>query len=500
MVWSKLAQKGGKQASGKGNGSHSSGGKGGGKTPAGGSGGAAAALAKQNAQIDKRMTGLENLVKKVLEGSTTKKAKPETGDGSKYWVCGHCGADRCFNSRQACHKCLKPRVPQPPGLPAAAARPTAAAAAASPVAAAGANVAVAAAAPAAAADGAAAAAQAPMETEAVPVETRISRLEAEIKVLRLGNLPESKALVATYEQALKAAREEQRLARPLPARFQAATDKQVKLKMQKAEILSKTATLQEQAAAAAKAVSEKLEALGKETAEIELKLAEADQELAAVKADLAAEQQPGQTTARAGASSLQGGPELIAGICGFLARTVPGFQMNEGFLVDFAKCLLPAGLQAAPQVAPPAAAAAPLLAAAVAPAAAEAAAAMPAAAPAGGAATEAAPSAAVSQVGAWAARELAAQELARISYELMLSRAAQPQAAAANAAAQAAQQNGPGTEERAAGSSPAPLSTANVELLGGMGNVRARSSSRSERRAAANLTEAQQLALFSGGN
>ena len=93
-----------------------------------------------------------------------------------------------------------------------------------------------------------------------------------------------------------------------------------------------------------------------------------------------------------------------------------------------------------------------------------------------------------------------AQELARISYELMLSRAAQPQAAAANAAAQAAQQNGPGTEERAAGSSPAPLSTPNVELLGGMGNVRARSSSRSERRAAANLTEAQQLALFSGGN
>ena len=119
MVWSKLAQKGGKQASGKGNGSHSSGGKGGGKTPAGGSGGAAAALAKQNAQIDKRMTGLENLVKKVLEGSTTKKAKPETGDGSKYWVCGHCGADRCFKSRQACRNRLgfRPQRPDQRRLP-----------------------------------------------------------------------------------------------------------------------------------------------------------------------------------------------------------------------------------------------------------------------------------------------------------------------------------------------------------------------------------------------
>ena len=103
MVWSKLAQKGGKQASGKGNGSHSSGGKSGGKTPAGGSGGAAAALAKQNAQIDRRMTGLENLVKKVLEGSTPKTQR-------KLWTCGSCGDAKCFESRAECHKCGVPRA------------------------------------------------------------------------------------------------------------------------------------------------------------------------------------------------------------------------------------------------------------------------------------------------------------------------------------------------------------------------------------------------------
>jgi hypothetical protein len=342
-----------------------------------------------------------------------------------------------------------------------------------------------------------------METDVIPVETRISRLEAELKVLRMGTLPESRALVATYEQALKAAREEQRLARPLPARFQAATDKQVKLKMQKAEILSKTTVLQGQALASAKAFGEKLEALTKETAEIDGKLGEAELELAAVKADLAAEQRPGQAVAGAGAPPPQGGPELIAGICGFLARTVPNFQMNEAFLLDFAKCLIPAGVHAAPQVAPAAAAAAPPRAAPAAPAAAEA-----AAVPAAPAAAEAAAvpaAAAVSQAGAWAARELAAQELARIAYELMASQAAVVQAAAASGAAQAAQQPQPGAEASAASRNPtvaafAPLSAANVEQLGGTGGGRARSSSRSERRAATNLTEAQQLALFSGGN
>ena len=53
-----------------------------------------------------------------------------------------------------------------------------------------------------------------------------------------------------------------------------------------------------------------------------------------------------------------------------------------------------------------------------------------------------------------------------------------------------------------------PLTTANVERLGGTSSARVRSSSRSERErrrlcrgeAAMNLTDAQQLALFVGGN
>jgi hypothetical protein len=47
-----------------------------------------------------------------------------------------------------------------------------------------------------------------------------------------------------------------------------------------------------------------------------------------------------------------------------------------------------------------------------------------------------------------------------------------------------------------------PLSELNVARLGGTGSSRERSSSRSEKRrlANANLSEAQQLALFAGGN
>ena len=110
--------------------------------------------------------------------------------------------------------------------------------------------------------------QAVMETEAVPVEQRIVRLESELKVLRQGSLPESKALAVVYEQALKAAREEQRLARPLPARYQAATDKLSKLKLQELDLASKAKAIQVQAAAAAKLSQEKLHAVLKEGMEV----------------------------------------------------------------------------------------------------------------------------------------------------------------------------------------------------------------------------------------
>ena len=178
-----------------------------------------------------------------------------------------------------------------------------------------------------------------METEVVPVESRIARLEAELKVVRLGAMPESKALVTTYEQSLKLAREEQRLARPLPARYQAATDKTVKLRLQQAELEGKAKSVQEQRAAAMKAFDETLEAIAKETAENGAKLAEADQELAAVKADLAAEQ-PGP----AAAASIAAGPVsplMVACICDLLAQRVQGVKLNPEFLVELALVMDP---------------------------------------------------------------------------------------------------------------------------------------------------------------
>ena len=111
----------------------------------------------------------------------------------KFWSCQPCGYDKNFLKKEACHSCGEAkqqaagqavakaaaaaavpqaaRVPQPPGLDAA----TKVAAAA------------------AAAEGPEKQDQAAMETEAVPVEQRIARLEAELKVLRQGSLPESKA-------------------------------------------------------------------------------------------------------------------------------------------------------------------------------------------------------------------------------------------------------------------------------------------------------------------
>ncbi len=111
-------------------------------------------LAKHTAQNAKQMGKLEDMMKKVLEGSTAKPTKAAAaGTGKQYWTCLACGEDRCFSSRTSCHKCGVARVPQPPGLSTAAAKVAA-------------TPAVAAAAPAAAGPAAAS----PMETEAVPIE------------------------------------------------------------------------------------------------------------------------------------------------------------------------------------------------------------------------------------------------------------------------------------------------------------------------------------------
>ena len=187
--------------------------------------------------------------KPAFAGSKQSAAGPLDKNGKKFWCCPGCGYAENFVSRQACRECAAPRggtvaSPARAGAPAKPAPPKVAAASATP---------------------AAAAPELPpglreeaasMDTETVPVETRIVRLETELKVMRLGSMPESKALAASCEQALKLAREEQRLARPLPARFQAATDKANKFKLQQVELAGKTKALQEQQEVAARQEAE----------------------------------------------------------------------------------------------------------------------------------------------------------------------------------------------------------------------------------------------------
>ena len=416
MVWSKPAKgkgKGGETSAGKGKGSE-------GRTVAQGSNQSnqketLAQLIKGNRVLTVTVGKLESMLNKVIQSSVPKEPK----QAKKFWTCGNCGDVKCFESRAECHRCLVPRA----GAPTKAALPKAAAAKAAP---------------------AAAAPETPpgpqeeadkMETEVMPVETRIARLEAELKVVRLGTMPESKALAASFEQSLKLAREEQRLARPLPARFQAATDKANKFKLLQVELASKSKALQEQRAAAAKAFDEKLEAIAKEAAENEAKLAEAEQELAAVKADLSAEQ-PGPVAA-ASAAAGPVSPAMVARICDLLAQRVQGVQLNPEFLVELALVMDP-----------------------------RAAAAMGAAPAAAAAAAAIGPTASVSQAGVWAACQAEALATANGAWEVLKAQLQQTagQAAAQTAALAAAQA---ATLAPASAASPAAAATLAAPLQDG---------------------------------
>ena len=143
-------------------------------------------------------------------------------------------------------------------------------------------------------------------------------------------------MLASFEAELKALREQQKLARPLPARFQAATDKVFKFKLQKEELVGQVQALQEQGGAAAKALQEKLEGVAKEAAENEAKLSEAEQELAAVKADLAAE----------GPCQGQRSPEANAAveICGGLLQQTGMSEEATAKFMDALRCALSTAL------------------------------------------------------------------------------------------------------------------------------------------------------------
>jgi hypothetical protein len=132
--------------------------------------------------------------------------KQEPKEKKDTWSCTHCKAEKCFATRVECYKCGEPRVPTPPGLgakTAAAAKPAVKAAVAA----------------------------APMEVEViedVTLEDAIAEAEENLKLLRGKETVWAKAQKQDLEGQLKVLKEQQRLARPLPARLQAATDRVAK--------------------------------------------------------------------------------------------------------------------------------------------------------------------------------------------------------------------------------------------------------------------------------
>ncbi len=98
-------------------------GKGSNKAKGGGRGGAAgkgshAGTARSGKRKGDQQYKAE-VAKMVAEhlAELAKQAKSkEAAAAKKYWVCVHCEEDRCVASRSECHKFLKAKVQQPPGL------------------------------------------------------------------------------------------------------------------------------------------------------------------------------------------------------------------------------------------------------------------------------------------------------------------------------------------------------------------------------------------------
>ena len=160
------------------------------------------ALANQIAQLTKQGKGNAEMIKKQGKENAELIKKlsggPQQGTAfkAKYWTCGSCKDERCFENKLECHKCGAARWPQPPGLPAAGQ-----------------------------------AADIQMEVrEPVKVvatlEEQISGLEAWVKHLRAANDKErSKVHLEVAEAELRELKDQQKRARPLPARFQAAANR-----------------------------------------------------------------------------------------------------------------------------------------------------------------------------------------------------------------------------------------------------------------------------------
>ena len=201
--------------------------------------------------------------KPAAVGSSMPAAAAADKASKKFWCCLGCGYAENFMTRPACRECsvpragapAQPKVPQPRGPPAAAAKATAAPQAAAVHAAAG-----------------------PMDTSGpaeveTSLEDRAVDLEAWVKHLKMVKGTErGKQHLEAAEAELAALREQQKLARPLPARLQAAADR-----------LASCRKVQGAASTKLEAVKDLLREAAEELAEADCKLMEAEQEEAAVR-------------------------------------------------------------------------------------------------------------------------------------------------------------------------------------------------------------------------
>ena len=192
--------KGANNAPGKGSGKGAGKGRGCGSSTQGLGGGQPPGMMKN---IMKLAAAVEQLNAKINKLGAAAKQEPKSQRDT--WTCTHCKAEKCFATREECYQCGEPRVPTPPGLGArtAAAKPAVKAAAA----------------------------VAPMEVEAivdVTLEDMIAKVEDDLKLLKGKESAWAKSQKADLDVQLKAMKEQQRLARPLPARLQAATDRVAK--------------------------------------------------------------------------------------------------------------------------------------------------------------------------------------------------------------------------------------------------------------------------------
>jgi hypothetical protein len=157
------------------------------------------------AQLTKNNRLQERILAMYAKSTVSTGPKQEPKARKDTWTCTHCKAEECFATRVECYKCGKPRVPTPPGLGAktAAVKPAAKA-------------------------GAVAAAMEVEVIEEVTLEVMIAELEDNLKLLKGKESAWAKSQKQELEGQLKEMKEQQRVARPLPARLQAATDRVAK--------------------------------------------------------------------------------------------------------------------------------------------------------------------------------------------------------------------------------------------------------------------------------